>query len=213
MHAYKHPRNRKVVYSVAAALAAIWLGPVAHAEGGKNGNHGGKPRLQPLPDEYAVPVHNVSCFWGEPLIYGGKAFHAMGNAGANHMNHVDRVASYWMSAFTLKPGERLTFEGEFSHARYNSMQSYGSSNSTDSLVDVNIVPDPGSENPYRQGARRDGPASKRRFHMYVLNEQRPANPPDRAPNTLYAAPPSTDADQNRVELRWRACTPRPDVRR
>lgn len=159
-------------------------------------------KLQPLVDEYAVAVDNVSCFWGEPETYGGRNFHRMGYAGPMMINLMDRTASYWMSRFLLNPGDRLVLRGQFSHARYNSIQSYGSSSSTASLRDYEIEPDKGSLNPYRQGVRRDTPADQRWYSITVLNEREPADPKDKQPNTLYAGPPEGDP-QNRVELRYR----------
>jgi len=150
---------------------------------------GDNPKLQPLVDEYAVALDNVTCFWGEPQTYGGRNFHRMGYAGPMMINIMDRTASYWMSRFLLNPGDTLVLKGQFSHARYNSIQSYGSVNSTSSLVDFEIVPDKGSVNPYRQGAIRDGSEDKRRYTINVLNEREPANNGQMKSNTLYAVPP------------------------
>jgi len=167
---------------------------------------GDNPKLQPLVDEYAVALDNVTCFWGEPQTYGGRNFHRMGYAGPMMINIMDRTASYWMSRFLLNPGDTLVLKGQFSHARYNSIQSYGSVNSTSSLVDFEIVPDKGSVNPYRQGAIRDGSEDKRRYTINVLNEREPANTHQKKANTLYAGPPEGDP-QNRVELRYRTYLP------
>jgi hypothetical protein len=72
---------------------------------------GEETKLQPLVDEYAVAVDNVSCFWGEPITYGGRNFHKMGYAGPMMVNLMDRTASYWMSRFLLNPGDRLILRG------------------------------------------------------------------------------------------------------
>ncbi|PWW82154.1 hypothetical protein CR164_07420 [Prosthecochloris marina] len=165
-----------------------------------------KPKLQPLVDEYAVAVDNVTCFWGEPINYGGRNYHEMGYAGPMNVNIVDRTASYWMSRFLLKPGETLVLKGQFSHARYNSIQSYGSSFSTSSLRDFEIAPDEGSINPFRQGASRDTPADKRWYTIYIVNEQEPDDPSLKKPNTLYAGVPEGDL-QSHVELRYRTYLP------
>lgn len=161
-----------------------------------------KQKLQPIPDEYAVAVNNVSCFWGEPITYGGKNFHAMGYAGPMMVNIMDRTASYWMSRFLLKSGDRLILKGEYSHARYNSIQSYGASSSTASLKDVDISPDKGSINPYIDGANRYSKSSKREYTITILNEREPEDKKLMLPNTLYAGPPKADP-QEQIELRYR----------
>lgn len=167
---------------------------------------GEEPKLQPLVDEYAVAVDGVTDFWGEPITYGGRNFHRMGYAGPMMIGLMDRTASYWMSKFLLNPGDRLILRGQFSHARYNSIQSYGSSSSTASLRDFEIEPDKGSFNPFRQGAHRDTPAEQRWYTITVLNEREPADIKDKLGNTLYARPPEGDV-QNEVELRYRTYLP------
>ena len=160
----------------------------------------GQP-LMPIPDGVAQPW-GIDCFWGEPISYGGKAFRAMGYANGQMVNFMDIEASYWPARFKLAPGEKLILAGYFPHARYASFNAYGGGAPTASLVDRDIVPDAGSVNPFLQGAARDAALAQRRFTISVINEPAPANPAERAPNTLYARPAAAPFDI--VELRYRS---------
>jgi hypothetical protein len=77
--------------------------------------------------------------------------------------------------------------GQYAHGRYQSVNSYDAANGspTDAIHDVDIVPDPGSENPFLPGARRT--VNRRDFTVSVVNQFPPADPAAREPNTLYAA--------------------------
>lgn len=157
-------------------------------------------QMMPIPDGVALSW-KVDCFWGEPISYGGKTFRAMGYANGQMINFMDIEASYWPARFKLAPGEKLVLSGYFPHARYSSINSYGGGAPTSSLVDVDIEPDAGSTNPFRQGARRDTPEDQRHFTITIINAPEPANKADRAPNTLYARPAAEPYDI--VELRYR----------
>ncbi len=157
-------------------------------------------RMMAIPDGVALSW-KVDCFWGEPISYGGKTFRAMGYANGQMINFMDIEASYWPARFKLAPGEKLVLAGYFPHARYASVNSYGGGAPTSSLVDVDIEPDAGSTNPFRQGARRDASDDQRRYTFTVVNEPEPGNKADRAPNTLYARPAAEPYDI--VELRYR----------
>ena len=194
--------NKMRCYKILLRMSILWT-VVSAASAFCADDH---PKLQPLVDQYAVALENVTCFWGEPQTYGGRNFHEMGYAGPMMINLMDRTASYWMSRFLLNPGDTLVLRGQFGHARYNSIQSYGAVNSTSSLRDFEIEPDNGSQNPFRQGARRDTPADQRWYTIYVVNAREPSDLNLKKPNTLYAGPPESDP-QNRVELRYRTYLP------
>lgn len=157
-------------------------------------------KLMPIPKGVALSWE-VDCFWGEPISYGGKSFREMGYANGQMINFMDIEASYWPARFKLAPGEKLVLNGYFPHARYSSINSYGGGAPTSSLVDVDIEPDAGSANPFRQGARRDTPNDKRKYTINVVNEPEPEDKAKRAPNTLYARPAAEPYDI--VELRYR----------
>jgi len=117
----------------------------------------------------------------------------------------DLAAGYWANRIRLGFGDSVVLRGQYGHNLYGSIQSYGVSTSTGSLLRTDqIIPDPGSVNPFVQGNPRNLRGSKRWFTIRVLNEPKPANEADFAPNTLYARPPTTDPDQTLVDLRWRS---------
>jgi hypothetical protein len=93
----------------------------------------------------------------------------------------DDSAQYWTGAYAAAPGTRLRIDGRFPHARYMSFNVYDAQlRPTDAVADLDIVPDPGSANPYRAGADRTAPA--REYTVFVEFAERPPAP---APNTIY----------------------------
>ena len=87
---------------------------------------------------------------------------------------LDPGAVYWSAKITLPEGARLDLSGQFPYARYFSISSYDATTGvqTDNLRDVDILPEPGSFNPYLPGALRNR-ASMRDFSITVLNELPP----------------------------------------
>ncbi len=80
----------------------------------------------------------------------------------------------------VPPGGRVTFAGEYMHARYFAFHPNDiDSNALGSLVDVDLEPDTGSANPFR-GPVPDG--MRRRFTAHFDFSDPPAEP---APNTRY----------------------------
>ncbi|WP_372348532.1 hypothetical protein [Streptomyces sp. KL116D] len=138
----------------------------------------------------------AACFWFGPTsrIVDSDDNYAFPDSGAR----------YWGADFTLPHGARLTFDGAFAHARYQSLNSYNSETHgpTDALNDVSTAPDPGSRNPYLPNALRAG-NGHRSYTAQLVGEQPPADPADRAPNTLYAGVPG----QQQVVLAYRVYLP------
>jgi len=96
----------------------------------------------------------------------------------------DDSAQYYSGAYQLAPGTRIRIHGRFPHSRYMSFNVYDAAQRPlDGLSDLRIAPDPGSANPFLDGAdrtREDG----RDYTVFI--ETGPAPPPEqRAPNTLY----------------------------
>ncbi len=128
----------------------------------------------------AVPLNPCDRFWAGST-----------TAQTNNINYPDEFAAYWGSSWTngLPTGAELTLHGQFPHARYMSFNTYNfnqppsSAGPNDSLPDTQIAPDPGSTNPYVPGNARD--ASNRGYTIHVVSGTPPANPADRAPNTIY----------------------------
>jgi hypothetical protein len=119
-----------------------------------------------------------SCFWVGPYTTKrGPEFNAA---------FPDKGAVYWTARYTTPPGATLNLEGRFAHARYQSLNSYGSASkgAVDALNDQSTIPDPGSTNPYRPNAKRT--AKKRSYTINVSTAPPPADPTQRTPNTLYA---------------------------
>ncbi len=112
----------------------------------------------------------------------------------------DTGAAYWSLKCTIPKGAKLELVGKYAHARYLSINSYDAvlGAPTDSLNDVQIVPDPGSENPFLPGANRNS-GHNRNFTVTILNEFSPEDPSQREPNTLYAKA----GDEDELVLAWR----------
>ena len=80
--------------------------------------------------------------------------------------------------------------GRFPHARYFKIALYRFERNTfvaiggEDLAGWDIEPDPGSSNPF--GVEADRTVENRNYTAHVVTEDPPANPADRAKNTLYA---------------------------
>jgi len=93
----------------------------------------------------------------------------------------DAAARYWVAELPIPPGFHVEISGQFPHARYISFITYdATSRAIDGIADDEIVPAPGSTNPFVAGARRT--ALHRSYTVFVRNEVAPAQ---RAPNTIY----------------------------
>ena len=108
------------------------------------------------------------CFW-------------QGGNRTTNIAYPDLGARYWVGSFPLPPGAELLVKGRYAHARYLSFNVYdAAAQPTDAIADADILPDPGSANPFLAGARRDGGA--RSYTVRVVSGVPPA---ERAPNTVY----------------------------
>jgi len=99
----------------------------------------------------------------------------------------DQFANYWTLALPAVKGATLTIRGLYPHARYMSFVSYAATlQSADGIADVQISPDPGSDNPFLAGHARNTPDAVRHYTVTVryLPPFRDA-PAVRGPNTLY----------------------------
>ncbi len=132
--------------------------------------------------------------WGIPLDPCDRFWAGSTNPetlATSNINYPDEFAAYWGSSWTLglPEGAELVLHAQFPHARYMSFNTYNfnqpptSLGPNDSLYDVQIEPDPGSTNPYVPGQPRDG--ANRDYTVTVVSGAAPANPADRAPNTVY----------------------------
>ncbi|MFI5662632.1 hypothetical protein [Streptomyces sp. NPDC051684] len=100
--------------------------------------------------EPATSDSAASCFWTGPFTSDQDKF---------NYAYVDTGALYWSSNYTLPEGAKLTLDGAYAHARYQSLNSYEPAAATPmtALNDQQIQPDPGSRNPFLAGAKRTFP--------------------------------------------------------
>lgn len=74
----------------------------------------------------------------------------------------DTGATYFVTKYTLLPGQELTLSGTFPVGRYMSLVTYDlSGNVVDHLPDVEIAPDAGSDNPFTDPSASTDPANRR----------------------------------------------------
>ena len=109
-----------------------------------------------------------------------------------HANlYPDPNSSYWFAFLKMPEGSVLNIKGEFPHCRYFQFALYredtemgGYTATGEKFVDHQLDPDPGSENTFVPGANRR--VENRSYTMRISNTEAPADPADRASNTLYA---------------------------
>jgi hypothetical protein len=89
---------------------------------------------------------------------------------------------YLGAVVTSPPGGYVEITGQFPHGRYMSLQTYTTTlQSISTIRDEQIVPDPGSRNPFVPGANRN--VRNRSYTVRLVHGQVPAGGP--APNTIY----------------------------
>jgi hypothetical protein len=101
----------------------------------------------------------------------------------------DKRPTYLFGEMNIPAGADLTVHGRFPHVRFFNFSIYLFERNTfvnadgGSIDGYDMEPDPGSTNPYREGADRD--ASNRNFTIHIIAKDAPANPAERAKNTVY----------------------------
>ena len=135
------------------------------------------------------------CLWGYVL---------NPNNALTNQTGIDANNAYYTANFTMPPHSKIILRGQFPHTRFYSFTTYGTVNGTVGIAtswifDYQINSDPGSQNPFRPGVRRD--VTNRKFTLTISSEVKPSHP---APNTLYAgAAGQTDQPQRiNVTLRY-----------
>jgi len=140
-----------------------------------------------LPHELAVKTnerYGHDCFWAPPK--GMDYAELPGALPIQNPNlYPDVGSTYFVAQYVLPEGASLTLRGEFPHQRYMSFTMFkplagGQIGPGDNLRDEEIVPDPGSVNPFVHPHRRD--VRRRSYEVHVVRGPVPADP---APNTLY----------------------------
>lgn len=131
-----------------------------------------------------TPIITPKCGW----------YFQLGGTQIN-LTYPDAGARYWGSILPIPTGGHIEIKGEFPHARYFSLTTYtAQTQAIDGITDSQIVPDPGSTNPFRPGANRT--ATKRSYTLRVVAGQAPAV--GRAQNTIYTT--STDGTKSAPPL-------------
>ncbi|MFD7292473.1 hypothetical protein ACFV9W_04225 [Streptomyces sp. NPDC059897] len=163
-------RQRLLLAAAACLLPAAVLAPLGSAAA---------ERREPATSDSAS-----SCFWTGPFTSEQDKF---------NFAYLDTGALYWASHYTLPKGAKLTLNGAYAHARYQSLNSYEPTAATPltALNDQQIRPDPGSRNPFLTGAKRTFP--KRDWTVQVDPRTPPKDPADQRPNTLYAGKQGSNA--------------------
>jgi hypothetical protein len=80
----------------------------------------------------------------------------------------DSSAQYWSADYTAVPGTRIRIDGVFPYARYTSWNVYDPVlRPFAKLSDYQLVPDPGSSNPFLSGVSRTTPIAERHYTMFI----------------------------------------------
>ena len=101
----------------------------------------------------------------------------------------DKRPTYFFGEMAIPASAELTVHGRFPHVRFFNFSIYLFErntfvNATGGSIDgYDMEPDPGSTNPYSVGADRD--AANRNFTVRLVAKDAPANPAERAKNTVY----------------------------
>ena len=171
--------TRSVAVIAAVSLGACLAAPATHAA-----------------REPQAPA--ASCLWSVPIVI-----------ETLNVGFPDTHAVYWYDRFQLPAGATVRLHADWPHARYMSLNSYFTTPEqkgvpSDAIHDAQIVPDPGSHNPFLPGATRTGhPGS---WTVTVSGALPPPAGQPREPNTLYAGTGSANQAQP-VELIYRVYVP------
>lgn len=110
----------------------------------------------------------------------GCGWVAVSDADLANVLYPDEAAVYWLAAIPHVPGLRLRIDGEYPQARYFSFNVYDPLlRPSDAIADAQIVPEPGTENPFATA----GIAAGGHYRAWVNFG---AKPETRAPNTIYS---------------------------
>jgi hypothetical protein len=122
----------------------------------------------------------------------------------------DMNVTYWRYRFQVTADSPVTLRiaGQFPHGRYMNFNVYDQEtlDSTAKLTDADIVPDPGSVNPFTTGVARD--AAHRDYTTWVVPKLARAPMPV-GQNLMVMPQPIPGADPKAVELWYRIYEPDP----
>jgi hypothetical protein len=120
---------------------------------------------------FRPPVGIAECGWREKI-----------SDDTRNYFFIDAEATYWTADVELPENGHIAVRGIFPRSRYMSVCVYDEKARTvDHLTDRDIIPNPGSINPFLPGADRTDP--DRMYALRIVNGRIPAS--GRSPNTLY----------------------------
>ncbi|WP_277831562.1 hypothetical protein [Speluncibacter jeojiensis] len=106
----------------------------------------------------AAPTPSPLCAW-----------RYMSNSTVLNVAFPDANATYWVLPYALGPNTTLELSGTYPAARYFSLNTYGTDfNTVDTLRDNQIVPDPGSANPFGNAGAAAPTPTNRSWHATVV---------------------------------------------
>ncbi|MFA3843425.1 hypothetical protein [Streptomyces aureus] len=175
----------RLLFKFTACAGSLALGIAALATVSPAASATARIDHSPSKEHEAAGAKAADCFWFGPT--------PRVDADQHNYAFPDTGALYWAAMFKLPKGAYLTFDHEYAHARYQSLNTYNEATNspTDALNDVSTKPDRGSRNPYLPGAKRTSNAH-RSYTATLVGDQPPTDPADRATNTLYAGVPGQD---------------------
>ncbi len=94
------------------------------------------------------------------------------------------TTTYWTTTVRASIGSVLTIHGQFPLARFTALEIYAGDRLVDHLNDVDILPDPGQNNPYVSGTVNGT------YTAYLVFGEKPPSAP---PNTLHSGTLTTTA--------------------
>lgn len=156
-----------------AGLGTLLLAACADGDGSRPADAGQNTESAPPASSPATPVAGnlADCAWllrSDPVLV--------------NFLYPDQDAVYYISVVPAVPGLELRIRGEFPHSRYMSFVSYDGL-PVDAVLDRELPPEAGSQNPYRVGADRS--AAARAYQLELRAEPPPTDPSQRVPGVLY----------------------------
>jgi hypothetical protein len=174
---------------------AVQGGPKPGPDGYTVNSAGMAQYLPIMPPDRVMNIHHAeteaqkaaikSCFWPTARTRSGYLTTDTNNPAVDNQLP-DTGNTYQLTALTIPAGAHIVVKGEFPHVRHWNFVTYSPEGiPRDGLADRDIVPDPGSQNPFQVGTRRDTP--KRNYTFSIVSGE-PTTP--RPANTVYtrAAP-------------------------
>jgi hypothetical protein len=167
---HAHPLKWSSAVRKASAISVFSLGVTLAADGGQATGSTALAAGAALP-AVTTGVQRPCDAWN---MQAGPASDLTGYGNANYPEASD--TTYWGTILEAPIGSTLTIHGRYPAARHMSLDIYSGDKLIDHINDVDILPDPGENNPFVSGV------SHGTYTVTLVFGDRPPNPP---PNTLY----------------------------